>query len=227
MSLHASPAVPTVVYAVDPLCGWCFAIGDEARRARAVLGDTVRWEVALGGLVVGDRVRPIAEDATYLRRGVSAVEQASGRRVGAAYWKDLVEPGTWLSDSGPPVRAVVATRDLAGDAAAIDVHQALCDGMFVDGRAPDDPAQVHDVTAALGLDADAIVARWQSPEGRAAARAEHARARNLGITTYPSMFLRRGPDRLEPLFAGFATSTQIVAAITGAAPGAGEQTART
>jgi protein-disulfide isomerase-like protein with CxxC motif len=41
---ESSPAVPTVVYAVDPLCGWCFAIVDEARAARAALADTVRWE---------------------------------------------------------------------------------------------------------------------------------------------------------------------------------------
>jgi protein-disulfide isomerase-like protein with CxxC motif len=131
-----------------------------------------------------------------------------------------------MHDAGPPVRAVVATRDLAGDAAAIDMHRALGDGMFVDGRAPDDPAQVHAVAAALGLDADAILARWQSPEGHAAAQAENARARNMGITTYPSMFLRRGPDQLEPLFAGFATSAQMVTAITSAAHGSGRQPAR-
>lgn len=226
MSAPAPPKAPTVVYAVDPLCGWCFAIGDEAGQARVLLGDTVRWEVALGGLVVGDRVGPVGEGAAYVRRNAPIAERASGRRFGEAYWRRLVDPGTWVHDSGPPVRAVVATRDLAGDEAAIDVHQALCDGMFLDGHAPDGPGQVRAVTSALGLDADAILARWGSPEGHAAAHAENARARDLGITTYPSMFLRRGPDRLWPLLTGFATSAQIVAAITDAAVGAGQQTAR-
>jgi putative protein-disulfide isomerase len=222
-SAQSSPAVPTVVYAVDPLCGWCFAIGDEARAARAALAESVHWEVALGGLVTGDRVGPISKDADYLRRNAPSAERASGRRFGVAYWRRLVEPGTWVHDSGPPVRAVVATRDLAGDAAAIDVHQALCDGMFVHGRAPDDPSQVQAVTSALGLDAEAIVERWQSAAGHAAARAESARARSMGITTYPSMFLRRGPHLLDPVFTGFATSAQIVAAVAEATARAGTQ----
>jgi len=84
-----------------------------------------------GGLVVGDRVGPISKDADYIRRNAPSAERASGRRFGAPHWRGLVEVGTWVHDSGPPVRAVVATRDLAGDVAAIDVHQALCDGMFV------------------------------------------------------------------------------------------------
>ena len=79
------------------------------------------------------------------------------------------------------------------------------------------------MTAALGLDADAVVARWQSPEGHAAARVENTRARGMGITTYPSMFVRRGPDQLDPLFAGFATSAQIVAVVTGATARASTQ----
>ena len=72
------------------------------------------------------------------------------------------------------------------------------------------------MTAALGLDADAIVACWQSAEGHAAAGAANTRARTMGMTTYPSMFLRQGPDRLAPLLEGFATAAQIVAVVTDA-----------
>jgi protein-disulfide isomerase-like protein with CxxC motif len=91
----------------------------------------------------------ISQDADYIRRNAPSAERASGLRSGTAYWRDLVAPGTWVHDSAPPVRAV-ATRDLAGDSAAVYVHQALCHGMFVHGLAPGDPAQVHAVTAALG-----------------------------------------------------------------------------
>lgn len=208
-------ALPVVVYAVDPLCGWCFAIGDALRAARRELAGEVRWEVALGGLVTGDRVRPIREDADYLRRGIAMVRAASGRDAGAAYWRDLVDPGTWISDSGPSVRAIVAVRDLAGDDAALDTAHLLCDGMFLDGRAPDDPAQVRDVVAGLGLDVDAVLARWNSDEGRVAAEAENRRARAMGVTVYPSLFVRRGGS-LVPVLTGWAPADAIVTGIRGA-----------
>lgn len=199
----------TVVYGVDPLCGWCFAIGEQLREARAQLAGEVTWEVALGGLVTGERVRPIALDADYLRRGLAQVEQASGRRAAEAYWTDLVGPGTWVSDSGPVVAAVVAVRDLAGDEAAMDLAHLLCDRMYLSGRAPDDPDQVRAGSAALGLDPDAVLARWRSDEGQEAAQAENARARALGVTTYPSLFVRQG-RQLTPVLAGYAPAPVIV-----------------
>ena len=214
-----SPAdVPTVVYGVDPLCGWCFAIGDALRQARTELGDEVRWEVALGGLVVGERVRPVAEDADYLRAGFAAVERASGRRPGPAYWDGVVTPGTWVSDSEPAVRAVVAARDLAGDDAAVTVAHLLCDGLYLDGRTPDDPAQVEAVGETSGLGGRTLLERWESIEGRQAVIEEYARARSLGITTYPSLLVRLpGDGRLSPGVAGFAPADAIVAGVRRAA----------
>ena len=206
--------LPTVVYGVDPLCGWCFAIGDALRQARTELDGAVRWEVALGGLVVGERVRPIREDADYLNAGFAAVERASGRRPGPAYWAEVVGPGTWVSDSEPAVRAVVAARDLADDDAAVTVAHLLCDGLYLDGRTPDDPSQIEAVGEAAGIGGRALLERWESAEGRAAVALEYARARSLGITTYPSLFVRAadgGP--LVPVVAGYAPADAIVARI--------------
>ncbi len=210
--------LPTVVYGVDPLCGWCFAIGDALAQARRVLDGEVRWEVALGGLVVGERVRPVREDEAYLHAGFQAVEQASGRRPSAAYWRGVVEPGTWVSDSEPAVRAVVAARDLAGDVVAVTVACLLSDGLYLDGRVPDDPEQVERVGEASGVGGARLLQRWGSPEGRAAVQTEYARARALGVTTYPSLFVRPatalpGAGALVPVLAGYAPAGAIVSAV--------------
>lgn len=210
-----------VVYGVDPLCGWCFAIGDALRQARTALDGEVRWEVALGGLVVGERVRPIGEDADYLRAGFSAVERASGRRPGPAYWSEVVTPGTWVSDSEPTVRAVVAARDLADDDTAVTVAHLLCDGLYLNGQTPDDPGRIKAVGEAAGLGGRALLERWDSADGREAVPREYARARSLGITTYPSLFVRAadgGP--LVPVVAGYAPAQVIVAGVRRAAAAA-------
>lgn len=219
--MNRSSDLPSVVYGVDPLCGWCFAIGDALRQARTALDGEVRWEVALGGLVVGERVRPIGEDADYLRAGFAAVERASGRRPGPVYWEEVVAPGTWISDSEPAVRAVVAARDLGGDDAAVTVAHLLCDGLYLDGRTPDDPSEIEAVGEAAGIGGRALLERWGSANGRAAVPREYARARSLGITTYPSLFVRAsdgGP--LVPVAAGYAPAEVIVAGVRRAAAAA-------
>ena len=220
LALVVSSDLPTIVYGVDPLCGWCFAIGDALRQARTDLEGEVRWEVALGGLVVGERVRPVGEDADYLRAGFAAVERASGRRPGPAYWSEVVGPGTWVSDSEPAVRAVVAARDLADDDAAVTVAHLLCDGLYLDGRTPDDPGQIEAVGDAAGVGGSALIERWGSAEGRAAVPREYGRARRVGITTYPSLFVRLpGTTELIPVAAGFAPAGAIVEGVRLAAVG--------
>jgi putative protein-disulfide isomerase len=213
--------VPTIVYANDPLCGWCFAIGPSLNEARRRLGSAVDWRVECGGLVVGERIRPIALDREYLRAGLAQVEQASGRRATDTYYRDVVEPGTWVSASEPACRAVLIVQEMAGTPLAMDFSHALTDALYLDGRVPDAPETVHDVALALGLDGPALIERWSSPTAPAATQSAFQRARALGVTTYPSLFLAvngvsdgaespvaRSP-KLLPLLEGFATADTI------------------
>ncbi len=220
---------PSVVHGVDPLCGWCSAIGDALAQARSELDGEVRWEVALGGLVVGERVRPVREDEAYLRAGFGAVHDASGRAPSAAYWDGVVAPGTWVSDSEPAVRAVVAARGLAGDEVAIAVSHLLTDGLHLRGRTPDDPGQAERVGEASGVGGSALLAQWRPPQGRAAVPAEHALARALGVATCPSLFVRAPAVRtatgarraaLVPVLAGSASAAAVVEGVRRAATGA-------
>ena len=196
----------------DPLCGWCFGVVDALAQARRVLAEEVTFEVALGGLVTGERVRPVAADGAYLRSGLATVAATTGRRAGVAYLDGLLAEGTWVSDSEPAVRAVVVAREQAGDAVALDLSSALSDGLYLDGRAPDDEDHLRDVAGRLGLDGAGFVTAWSSAAARAATRAEMQRARALGVTTYPSLLLRAGAGTV-PLVAGYAPAAELVARV--------------
>ncbi|MEM1034053.1 MAG: hypothetical protein AAGN82_27195, partial [Myxococcota bacterium] len=115
---------PTLVYAADPLCGWCFAFVEGIAHLRSELADEVDWEVACGGLVTGARVAPIADAADYLRTGMRAVEARTSARFGAAFWA-VLEDGRWVSNSEPACRATLTVQDRHGGAAAVDFAGAL------------------------------------------------------------------------------------------------------
>jgi putative protein-disulfide isomerase len=201
---------PTVVYGNDPLCGWCFGIGPDLLEAQATLGSEVDWRLETGGLVSGQRVRPIAHDRAYLRQGLDAVEAVTGRRAGEAYWRDIVEPGTYVSDSEPAVRAVVAARELSPGNELAFSH-ALTDALYLDGRVPDDPGTLRQVAGSLGMDGAELVIRWRSERARAATADAFVRASRLGITTYPSLFLEVPGGGLQPIVSGYADAASIVA----------------
>lgn len=200
---------PTVVSGNDSLCGWCFAIGPDLLQARATLGGEVDWRVETGGLVTGERVRPIAKDRDYLRQGFASVRAVAGREVGDAYWRDVVEPGTYVSDSEPAVRAVVVARELSPGSERAFSH-ALTDALFLAGRVPDDPATVAHVAEQVGIDGAALAERWRTDDARAATATAFVRARRFGITTYPSLFLEATDGSVQPLVTGYADVTSIV-----------------
>jgi putative protein-disulfide isomerase len=199
---------PVVVYGNDPLCGWCFAIGPDLVEAKRRTIDRFDWRVECGGLVVGDRVHPIALDRDYLVAGLAQVERVTGRRAGAAYFDGLLAQGTWISDSEPSCRAVIAARSL-DPVLAIDFSHGLTDALYLDGREPDAPDTVRDVADAVGFDGAELVARWTASEATAELQRAFVHARSIGITTYPSLFVEWRGERI-PVLAGWADADTIV-----------------
>ena len=160
-------------------------------------------------------MRAVANDEGYLRAGLATVAATTGRHAGTDYYDGLLAEGTWVSDSEPAVRAVVVAREQGGDAVALDLSSALSDALYVDGRAPEAPETLRDVAAAVGLDPDAFLAAFDSPEAREATKEEMLRARGLGVQTYPSLLLRVG-ERTVPLVEGYAPAQEIVRRVRGA-----------
>jgi putative protein-disulfide isomerase len=198
---------PTVVYGNDPLCGWCFAIGPSLNEARTNLGDDVQWRIECGGLVTGERVRPISFDSDYLKAGFAQVQLASGRVTGDRYWSEVVEPGTWVSNSEPVCRAVLLVQQLQPELAMSFSH-SLTDALYLDGRIPNDPETLAVVAQQCGLNAEDFLRAWQAPEAATMTRHAFARARQLGVTTYPSLFLEMN-SVLQPILSGYASATDI------------------
>lgn len=219
----AGPSVPTVVYGNDVLCGWCFATGPAILEAKQRLGEAVTWRIEAGGLVVGDRVHPVAQDREYLVAGLAQVAMVSGRRAGDAYYEKVLEPGTWVSNSEPACRAVLVAQDMRPEV-AVEFSHWLTDALYLDGRVPDDPDTLRAAAAATGLDGDELVARWATPGAVAMTHEAFGRARSRGVHTYPSLFLEAPDGRLEPLVAGYADADSIVGLVHDAVarPGAAQ-----
>lgn len=195
------PERPTLVYGFDPICGWCFGFRSAIAAVRRELGPTVRWRVACGGLVTGERIRPIGETRDYLVHGMAQVEARTDARFGDGFKKGLLARGTWVSTSEPGCRAVLLVQELEGSERALDFGAELSRAFYVDGRPTDDLDSLRSVAKATKVDAERLLEAFSAPGAEHRTWEAFTRARTDGLVSYPSMFVDRGAG-LEPLFSG-------------------------
>lgn len=190
-----------LIYGFDPLCGWCFAFGPSYRAIRAAHPD-LPVRIRTGGLVLGERVGPIAGHRDYLLRGLEQVRLTAGVAAGPAFLEGLLAEGTYVSDSEPPCRAIFTMERLAPQGAA-DFAADLPDIHYIDGKPLDDVGVLAGLAARHGADPEAFAQLWQSDEARAGTEAAFAAARAFGIRSYPTVLYRRGGE-LHMVAQGFA-----------------------
>jgi putative protein-disulfide isomerase len=196
-----------LIYGFDPLCGWCFAFRPTMHALHTAFPD-LPIELLMGGLVLGERVRPIAHDREYLVRGLAEVERVAGVRAGAPFFEGLLAAGSYVSNSEPPCRAVVTMQELAPERAFAFAH-ALPAAYYEQGQPLDDPAVIGEIAAAQGVDADRFIAHWQSDAAHESTQRAFVVARAAGIVSYPTLRYRHG-DRIVTLVKGFMAPEEAV-----------------
>jgi putative protein-disulfide isomerase len=201
-----------LIYGFDPLCGWCFAFRPTMAAVREAF-PTMPIRLLMGGLVLGERVRPIAHDRDYLIRGLEQVRQTAGVSAGKAFFEGLLAEGTYVSNSEPPCRAVQVAIEL-DPTRAYSFADSLPEAYYGRGLAPDRPEVIGELAAAQGYDAEQFIERWQSDQARQATQAAFAAARAEGISMYPTLLYRNGEQRTligRGYLAPYAAVQQITA----------------
>jgi 2-hydroxychromene-2-carboxylate isomerase len=160
-----------VAHFTDPGCPWAYSAAPAHTTLRWRYGDALRWTLVTIGLT---------EDAAqYAARGYTPARAAADwRRTFQRFGMPLqYTPKARLSATAPGCRAIVATRIDAPEHETAALR-ALQFAQFTTTGVLEDPAMLRAALASVdGLDADAIVARIDDPDVRAAYEQDRARAR--------------------------------------------------
>ncbi|MEU6251355.1 DsbA family protein [Streptomyces sp. NPDC047043] len=193
-----------LVHVFDAYCGWSHGfsgtLGEVASRH-----PELPVEVVSGGLFTGPRRVPIREFG-YVQGANAKIAELTGAEFGTAY-DQLIADGSFVMDSEAAARGIVALR-MAAPARAAEFAIALQRAFYVDGLSLSDPGTYREVAEEAGLDADAVVAAFESSEVRVAAGADFHRAASLGVTGFPTLLAVDG-DRVTALAHGHATADEV------------------
>ena len=211
-----------VVYVMDAYCGWCWGFSARIVEFEAANRQRVPFTAISGGLFTGKRARPIST-YPHIPEANTRIARLTGAHFGEAY-KRVLEEGRMVMNSSDAAAALAALRDLAPQK-AIHWARELQEAFYARGQSLSEPDTIAGIAAAEGFDAAEVLRRLQDGSAHAQAASDFARARQFGVSTYPTLLFVDGPKvqtlpatgtalevldkRLDALLAGPRSTTRV------------------
>jgi putative protein-disulfide isomerase len=192
----------TLLYVMDPHCGWCFGFGIviEQLYDRYRNDDRVRFEVLPGGLFV-PKILTSKDFAEGKRSIWERISHLSGVTVSDSYFANVIGEGGYL-DSEVPCRVINTASHLRPDR-LIPFMEALLTQEFTHGRNISDYASAEPVIDKFGFDLGEFKTAFSSDFVAETTRANFDRARAIA-DGYPVLFAVSESGELKVLAKGFA-----------------------
>ena len=172
-------------YVHDPMCSWCWGFRPALERLLAGLPPYIAVERLLGGQAPDSQQSmsaPMREQLQQTWRRIQ--ERIPGTRFNFDFWtRCSPRRSTW-----PACRAVIAARrqDPAFDWAMTDANQRA---YYLDARNPSDAETLIALAGEIGADRTAFARDLDAGETHQALEQEMARARGLGVDSFPALVL--------------------------------------
>jgi putative protein-disulfide isomerase len=196
--------VTELVYVGDPMCSWCWGFAPVLQRIVAT--HRLRLHMVVGGLRPGAAAQPLTERLrAYLLHHWDNVAAASGQ----PFDRDALaaRSSQWRYDTEPAAAAFVTMRRRRPEA-ELRFFTRLQRAFYAEGADLTDPGAYPPLLAEFPVDPDEFIAAMRSNEMRQAAWADFAEARRLGVTGFPTTFIRLG-DRYRMIAAGYQPYEQV------------------
>lgn len=184
-----SSSRPTLLYIMDPLCGWCYGFSPVVMQLHERYRDQMDFRVVPGGMITGARVEPVSKMADYILQAYTRVEEMTGVKFGEPYL-DRLREGSTISSSEPSCRALHLFSTLHPDKAVEYAHQ-LQRAIYIDGFDWNDPETYAHLARLFDLDAKAFVEQWEGEEARYAVQQEFQWVQAAGINSFPCVVLEK------------------------------------
>jgi len=183
-----------LIYAYDPLCGWCYGLIPALRHFAAQYPE-IQVEVLPGGLFVGTPPRPYASLIPHIRQAEVHLERVTGRKPSEAFHAFIAQKKVVDASSERPGHAVLQMNALSS-AHALEFAHRLQEVHYEDGGDLNAPEVYDNITNQLGLpklDTQKIVdATLKDPMIAQA----YARCNSLQPSGYPTVFVASHQDEI-------------------------------
>lgn len=191
-----------LIYVGDPMCSWCWGFAPEIEELSA----EYPVEVVVGGLRPGPSAQPLGDRmAEFLREHWVEIADRTGQPFDTEF---LQRRDDWLYDTEPAAMAVVTMREM-NEPATLDFFTTIQQAFYAQGRDVTNFEVLTELAANHSVDRTEFRDKLEADEAKQAAWADFSRARNWGISGFPTLIGELTGNRLALLARGWTEAELI------------------
>lgn len=197
-----SERITGLIYVGDPMCSWCWGFAPEIES----LAEDLPVEVVVGGLRPGPMAQVLDERmAEFLRHHWEEISERTGQPFDTSF---LARRDDWLYDTEPAAIAITQVREVLPDR-TLDYFTDVQMAFYGNGEDVTDFEVLSSLTSDYGIDVERFAADLASEGAKKQAWEDFSRARNWGISGFPTLVGELEDGRLALLARGW-TSAGVV-----------------
>jgi len=175
-------------YIFDPLCGWCFGFSPVIKRLEETYKDQISFETLCGGMILGDRIKPLSEMKSYLSEAMPRLEEMTGVKFGNNYLKVLDE-GSLMLDSELPSIAMLVYKSMT-QKSSVQFASAIQNSLYKSGKDLNKIDTYKYLVEDFGLDWGIFKQKMEDPSYKTKTYDEFKLVGEMGIQGFPSVVLQ-------------------------------------
>ncbi len=191
-----------LIYVGDPMCSWCWGFAPEIES----LSEDYPVEIVVGGLRPGPSAQILSERmAEFLRHHWVEIAERTGQPFDTTF---LERRDSWVYDTEPAAIAVVTMRS-TNESRTLDYFTAVQRGFYAEGMDVTDYDVLSDLAGPFEIDIGEFRQELNTQSAKKAAWSDFSKARNWGISGFPTLVGELTDDRLALLARGW-TGADII-----------------
>jgi putative protein-disulfide isomerase len=179
-----------LLYFYDPLCGWCFGFSPVIKKLEKEFQEQISFEAISGGMVLGDRVKPLSEMKDYLKDAMPRLEEMTGVKFGKPYL-DILEEGSLLLNSELPCVAMTVFKSMTNKS-SIEFASALKSALYQNGVNLNEVDNYKDLAESFDLSWEVFRSKLEDSAYKEKTYQEFQVGQQMGIGGFPSVVLSIG-----------------------------------
>ena len=196
-----------IIYVYDALCGWCYGFSPVLSQFQEKYKDILNFQVISGGMILGSRIGPIGEVASYISKAYKEVEKVTGVEFGNAFLNNTLKNGDAIFTSLPPAIALSVFNELnAGK--IVQFTSAMQRAIYYDGIYPEDLEAYGLIATKFGIDAKSFVLKMKTPLYRKLAEDDFETSSKLNVSGFPTVFIENN-ESYRKIGSGYMTFNQL------------------
>ncbi|SMG50237.1 putative protein-disulfide isomerase [Marivirga sericea] len=179
-----------LLYFYDPLCGWCFGFSPVIKKLEKEFQKQINFEAISGGMVLGERVKPLSEMKDYLKEAMPRLEEMTGVKFGKPYL-DILEEGSLMLNSELPCVAMTVYKSMTNNS-SIEFASALQSTLYEKGINLNEIENYEELANRFDLPWEVFKSKMEEPAYKEKTYREFQIGQQMGIGGFPSVVLSIG-----------------------------------